>query len=799
MRNDRAITVAAEISLLLVTLAAIVGMHRLFADGDWLVPLVVNGIAAHALVALLRRQGISLGLSALLTVVGAAMVVTWVSYWSTTTVGIPTGTTLDAIRADFDSAWTLYKDVVAPAPVATGFVVASALAVWAIAFVADWAAFRLWVPFEATLPAGTLFLFTALLGAEHGRAAAAGIYAAALIGFLLLHKVARQEVTSHWVSERRTDGRRSLLVAGGSLGVLAVLVGTVVGPNLPGADSPGVLDPRDLNEEDNSRVTVSPLVDIRSRLVDQSNLEVFTVQSSARAYWRLTALERFDGRIWSSSGSYSKADNSLPEAVRTDVAREDIEQRYTIAALSAIWLPSAYEARGFRTEADVEARYDEDSSTLIVDNSVPTSDGLTYEVTSAAPRFDAAELAGDDDPPPGNIAEDYLELPDDFSLAVRNLAQELVAGQTTPYARALAIQNHLRTFTYDLTVPAGHSGNVLEQFLFETQRGYCEQFAGSFAAMARSVGLPSRVAVGFTPGDVDPNDPSLFRVRGEHAHAWPEVYLEGAGWVPFEPTPGRGMPSAESYTGVPEAQAAAGQPNDAVETEPTTPNTSAPGTDGETAPPEQSEQPTGGEEQAGGDEEAGPDSNLERFVTDPARRAIPWVLVVIVLYAAGVPALLLLQRRLRRRRATTPDDQIALAWTEASEEAALVGFTSRSSDTYAERARHLADTVPPAADEALHLARLIEAAHYTPEGAPPTAVDEAWHDSSAVQRSARSLASWRSRVLRWLDPRPPLRTWRAERVAGQRRITTVPTAERGTEHTTERVLVTAGAPEDPLE
>jgi transglutaminase-like putative cysteine protease len=786
--DDRGITIAAEVGLLAVTLASVIGMHRLFATSDWVAPLMIHATAAHVVATVLRRRGVSLGVSALAMVAAAGLVTAWVSYWATTTVGIPTGATVTAFRADLSDAWTLYRDVVAPAPVQTGFVVASALALWAIAFVADWAAFRLWVPFEATLPAGTLFLFTALLGADQGRAAAAGIYAAALIGFLLLHRVARQEVTSHWVSEHRTDGRRSLLIAGSSLGVLAVLVGTVLGPNLPGADAPGVLDPRDLNEQDNARVTVSPLVDIRSRLVDQSNLEVFTVRSTARAYWRLTSLERFDGRIWSSSGSYSKADGDLPEAVRTDVAKEDIDQTYTIEALSAIWLPSAFEARGFTTDDDVEARYDKASSTLIVDNSVPTSDGLTYDVTSAAPRFDAAELAGDDATPPASIREDYLALPRDFSPRVRQLAQELVAGQATPYAQALAIQNHLRTFTYDLTVQAGHSDDVLEQFLFDTQRGYCEQFAGSFAAMARAVGLPARVAVGFTPGDVDPSDASLFHVRGEHAHAWPEVYLEGAGWVPFEPTPGRGIPSAEPYTGVPEAQAATGQPNETEAAPAVVVPVPVPTTAPDPTDPDQAGTDPGEDESKVEEEHEDP-SNVERFLINPARRAAPWVLVGLGLYGLGCPALLLLQRRWRRQRATGAGAQIALAWTEAGEEAALAGYVASASDTPAARARRLADLLPDAGSNALHLARLVEAAHYAPSGVDPAAVPDAWADSAAVGRVARAAATWRSRAARWFDPRPPLRVWRAERTAGQRQITTEPTGTRENE----RLLVGVGA------
>src|SRR5206468_1301591 len=85
------------------------------------------------------------------------------------------------------------------------------------------------------------------------------------------------------------------------------------------------------------------------------------------------------------------------------------------------------------------------------------------------------------------------------------------------------------------------------RFLFVDKSGYCEQLAGTYAAMARAVGLPSRVTIGFTPGDFKNGS---FIVTGRQAHAWPEVFISGYGWVAFEPTPGRGIPGAEEYTGV---------------------------------------------------------------------------------------------------------------------------------------------------------------------------------------------------------------------------------------------------------
>src|SRR3546814_4570400 len=110
-----------------------------------------------------------------------------------------------------------------------------------------------------------------------------------------------------------------------------------------------------------SDLTISPLVDIRTRLVDQSNVEVFQVRSSGAEYWRLTSLERFDGRIWSSEGSFGRAGGELPSAVQADVAREVITQTCTIKALAAIWLPAAYEPRSLSGE-DLQMRYDEESA-----------------------------------------------------------------------------------------------------------------------------------------------------------------------------------------------------------------------------------------------------------------------------------------------------------------------------------------------------------------------------------------------------------------------------------------------------
>jgi hypothetical protein len=124
----------------------------------------------------------------------------------------------------------------------------------------------------------------------------------------------------------------------------------------------------------------------------------------------------------------------------------------------------------------------------------------------------------------------------------------VVAGLTTPYQKAVAIQNYLRVNeSYNLQPPAG-PGNQLERFLFVTHAGYCQQFAAAFALLARIDGLPTRVAVGTTPGQLIQGD--TYQVTTADIHSWPEVLFDGLGWVRFEPTPGRGAPGNTGYTGV---------------------------------------------------------------------------------------------------------------------------------------------------------------------------------------------------------------------------------------------------------
>jgi transglutaminase-like putative cysteine protease len=766
---------ATEVALALVTLAAVTGMHRLFIDGSYRGPLALQAIAAHVVVATLRRRRLSLWPSAAITTVAAVLFITWTRFGDTVGYLLPTGATLSAVGDDLDAAWRVFQDVKAPAPVVNGFIVATAIAIWFLVFVADWAAFRARAAFEALLPATTLFLFAAALGAPGGRVATAAVFAAAALLFVLLHRTFVQEESSTWAASHRERGRWSLLGTGAALTTVAVVAGAVTGPRLPGAEADAVIDWQHIGEDEPTRVVPSPMVDLRTRIVEQPNVEVFTVRSEVPSYWRLTALDEFDGQIWKSSYGTDGADGELPQAVDSAADTKSVRQTVTVEALAGVWLPAAFEPRSLDA-GDADVGWDEDSSTLIVDRDVPTSDGLTYEVTSAIPTWTEGQLREVSDADlPEELRQQYTTLPEVVSPEVRGLAQTVVGREEarTPYDRAIALQSYLRNeFTYDDTVGPGASADALTAFLFQTRRGYCEQFAGSFAALARAVNLPTRVAVGFTWGAQDPEEPTLYRVRGVHAHAWPEVYFHGYGWVPFEPTPGRAPVQGDQWLGLPPdgLQDATGGTAGAV----------GPGAGGGTDAGAQNGGLSAADEErlnaglagAGGTGEAGQteDSGLPEGV----RKTGIGIGLGIVAYLALVPLAIVAWRFGRRRRARSPADKVRLWWRQATERAEAAGVKLPASLTIAETADRLAAAAPGSAEAVQGAARTLERVAYAEEAPTPDDVANAQRAWASVNAEVNQWEPRWPRVFRYFDIRQLRRRDRRSRLVTRHHAVVAP-------------------------
>lgn len=157
----------------------------------------------------------------------------------------------------------------------------------------------------------------------------------------------------------------------------------------------------------------------------------------------------------------------------------------------------------------------------------------------------AAQLAGSMEPR-SDLAREYTRVPASLPDVVQETAEVVTEGAANDYERAVKLQNWFASeggFRYDTTVTSGTGTAAIERFLKEKE-GFCVHFSFTMAAMARTLGIPARVAVGFTPGTVQADGSVSVGLRD--AHAWPELYFEGVGWTRFEPTPSRG--STPVYT-----------------------------------------------------------------------------------------------------------------------------------------------------------------------------------------------------------------------------------------------------------
>ena len=161
--------------------------------------------------------------------------------------------------------------------------------------------------------------------------------------------------------------------------------------------------------------------------------------------------------------------------------------------------------------------------------------GYGFAPDISVPSADALRNSGQEYP--SWVTDRYLPLPPSVPERVKELAVSLTAGLTNPYDKAVAIEEYLRGLTYTNDPdPIAFDVDAADSFLFETQEGHSDHFTSAMAVMVRSLGIPSRLALGYGPGEDDPEQ-RAFVVRDRDSHTWPEIYFPGAGWIEFEPSP----------------------------------------------------------------------------------------------------------------------------------------------------------------------------------------------------------------------------------------------------------------------
>jgi transglutaminase-like putative cysteine protease len=736
MTTERQAPASLELASALLVPAAVIGFGRVFADLGAVVPALLGALISTLLAALLRRARVPLIIAAVISALALAELMMQRYAPGTLRYGVlPTAETRDTLRALLDLGLQQFRDERAPVDALAPFVAATIIGAWVLAFLTDWAALRLHLAFEPVLPAGLLFIFAAVLGSGDRQMSSTVVFAGA-VAIWAISQRGHRITEGVWLTIDRYRGPTSVLRASSIVVVIAIAAGVIVGPRLPGFGSDELLRWR--STTDPTRRVISPYVNLRDRLADQPDTEMFIVEADRPSYWRLAGLDAFEDGVWSTKGDFEVENGRLPGSVAVDGSTITSRQQFEITGMSEIWLPAAYAPSVIRN-ADATITWNAGISSLTVDNDRENSDGLTYQLDSVIPAFTPDELRAEEPITDADLLERYTALPSDLTPRVASEAQAITAGQTTTFDKMLALQDYFRAFDYSLELPP-RRGDPIEQFLDE-RVGFCQQFSGTFALMARSLGVPARVAVGFTWGDPVAGEPNTYRVTGRHAHAWPEVYFQNRGWVAFEPTPGRGAPDA-GYTGVTPTQ------DSATGSElPTTPTT-VPDL-GERSPfsipSEAVPEPDLGDLGGGG--------------TTGGTSSVPWRLVgavaALAAYGIAMPALLVARRRRRLGRATSPAAHIEAIWANLAEQIDWFLGTSRpdalTRPQWVERL--IVDRRLPATELRRLGAVVTEAKFSPPDSVDPAAIEIARRDADAVEDLIhRRVPAWR-RWLVMLDPR----------------------------------------------
>ena len=696
--------------------------------------------AALGLGALLRRAGLGQALSLLAMLAGFVVVAGLLLFPDTLFLLLPTKATLvamaDAARAGLDGV-ARQAAPVAPTP---EFLLLTCAGAWAVATSADGLTFRAGQPLLALVPALGLFVFPAVIRPVNPAWYTFWFLLGAAA--LLLHEGrARLATWGRWVpypSTRPAIGWRPPLTRASSVGRwLAVASGAVALSMpwvLPGYGQPPALDYR-TGQAQNGPVSLNPFVSLRTNLQSQSDAEFFTVRANERTYWRLMVLDRFDGVTWEPSKIFEDLDEVGEDGLQPPdhepgAPVREVRQEIEIRRLAGPWLPAA------PSPVAVDAGRDLMQSPVNKGLSAGRQDleGFKYTVVSQVLEPTAEHLDGPQDYSDPAL-EPYLDAAY-IDRDVRAIAEHVTRGKDTPYEQALALQDWLRSdaFTYDLSVPELASGrNQLERFLTTVRRGYCQQFAGAMAAMARAVGIPARVAVGFTPGVASEG---RYVVTGEDAHAWPELYFTGVGWVRFEPTPRNdGQTTTPVYTLIRDPT-----PAPAPETERPT----APTTPPATVTPDGRPDPEAGT--ISGVPTTRPPAPLER-------RAVQLPLLLILLVAL-VPAAKAARHLVARRRAARrPRDAIAGSYMEVTDWAADAGIGRRPAETPSAYARRMAARYDGATAELAELTELYLRSEYGPAAPDPAQAHRARSLARAARRRLAAQVGWERRLLAAVSPR----------------------------------------------
>lgn len=632
------------------------------------------------------------------------------------------------------------------------------------------------VTFRTAAPAGLplLALYSVAAGLSDGGAGWLWFLLAAC-GYLLLLLAEGRDRLSRWGrvfggTSPPSGGRAAGLNAasgppapvrtGRRIGAVALGIALVVPAALPALDG-GLLDGSGGGTGKGSGggtiSAVNPLVSLQNNLNQPENREVMSYRTNSGNpedfYLRIQALDQFNGSEWRPSTRRLKdVPDRLPQpaGLGSDVAVTEIRTNISASrSYQQTYLPLPYPA----SEVDIGGRwrYEPEGRTLVGDDG-QTTRGARYEVSSLVVEPTAEQLARAL-APRSELAREYTRVPDSLPDVVLKTAERVTKGAANEYEQAVKLQDWFVSgggFRYDTTVTSGTGTAAIERFL-KDREGFCVHFSFTMAAMARTLGIPARVAVGFTPGTVQADGSVSVGLRD--AHAWPELYFEGVGWTRFEPTPSRGTTPSYSRQDVsPDDTDDPAQPSAGTSAAPT----AAPSAS-ESCPAQLRRQGECGGSAAFGSVDS----------ADPGAPTGSVVLVVLgallVLVTPFLPMFWRLRARARRLGSSsgrTPADataKVMAAWRELTDTAWDHGIEPDESQTprkAAARVVRMGKLDATAAAAAHRVAGAVEQALYAP--VPPAAAGSA-EDVLAVREGLRGSAGRLGRLRATVAPRSAVR------------------------------------------
>jgi transglutaminase-like putative cysteine protease len=705
--------VVAAVALTLLT--ALAGLHTALQGTGWLLAsafVVIVGLAVAAGVRALRVPSVLATLGAGLALVGLVVLIS--APQSAFAGVVPTPQTLTEFNRLALGARDELAQQSVPALAGPGLTFLLVVGAAGLTLVFDLLAFVLKVPALVGFQALVLVIVPVLFPNGSLDPVAVLATAAAWLAVLVLTR-----------DERRRPLAATALGAAALVGALAV---SVMLPAVPSRALPVA----------GSGTGVNPVISLGDTLrqgVDEPVLG-YASDDDRGQYLRMLTIDEFSGDTWGPSRLATEVFDidELPDGpagLGPEVTSASLRTTVRVLGLDTAWLPAPYAATD--VEGLTGAWVYEPGTLTISTGSGGTAD-QEYTVTSLVAAPTAEQLAAGA-PPQG--LDPYLAIPESLPEVVGATAVEVTAGSSSAYEQAIALQDFFRTdggFTYSEQAPVsggydGASIGILEEFL-EVRSGYCTHFASAMTLMARTLGIPARVAVGYLPGSALGD--GAFVVTGNDLHAWPELYFEGAGWVRFEPTVSRGeLPAwaaGEDPTD-PDVPVPSASPRDGA--------ASAAPSDAPSTAPSASSSPSASPLAGGG---GGTDADRD------AEYAV--LLVAGALLVGVVPFLLRTALRARRlallrdrRRGARP------AWDELVATARDLGIDLASGETPRAFAARLAPTAPAAALDAL--LRGIERDFYG-AGGDPAALGP---DLVEVTAALRVKAAPAARLLAAVAPR----------------------------------------------